>query len=695
MKTIKILFVCITIIMLLTVMPLGTITAGATDISGTTGDCTWLLDGTTLTISGKGKMKDYSISFDAPPWIIYDITKVIINEGVTSIGDWSFCETGITNILIPKSVKTIGCYAFSCTNLVCVTIPKTVTYIGENAFEGCSNLKNITIPDSDVLIESGAFSPTAYYSDRTNWENGALYIGNHLIEVETVDSGEFCVRDGTKTIASYAFNNHFNKVGHPSGFTKITIPDSVTSIGVGAFYYCTNLTSIVLSNNISKIPDYAFASCYNLKSIIIPNGVTAIGKQAFVYCKNLKNITMPGSVASLGANAFYDCNNIENVYYCGSEVNKRAIKAPYGWNGEIYDSKWHYNSCIEKTNHTYSNSCDKSCNICNAIRTIKHTYTNSCDTTCNVCKAKRTIKHTYSNNCDASCNVCKATRTITHAYKTTTTKATLTKNGSIIKKCTVCGKVASNTAIKYAKTFKLSTTAYTYNGGVKTPTVTVKDSAGETLKKNNDYTVTYASGRKNAGTYKVTVKMIGKYSGTKTLTFKINPIDISKCKLSLSATSYTYNGAVRTPTVTVKNASGTKLTKNTHYTATYASGRKNAGTYKVTVKMKGNYTGTKTLTFKINPTKTTVSKLTAGKKSITVAITKKSTQVTGYQIQYSTSKAFSKATTKTISSYNTTKYTLKSLSAKKTYYVRVRTYKKVGSTTYYSSWSTYKYVKTK
>jgi len=301
--------------------------------------------------------------------------------------------------------------------------------------------------------------------------------------------------------------------------------------------------------------------------------------------------------------------------------------------------------------------------------------------------------HTYSNNCDISCNLCKATRSITHTYKTTTAKATLSKNGSIVKKCTVCGKVASNTAIKYAKTFKLSTTTYTYNGKIKTPTVTVKDSEGKTLKKNTDYTVTYASGRKNAGTYKVTVKMIGKYSGTKTLTFKINPIKLSSYKLS--ATTYTYDGKVKTPSVTVKNSIGTKLTKNTHYTISYASGRKNVGTYKITIKGKGNYIGTKTLSFKINPAKTTVSKLTAGKKSITVAISKKSTQVTGYQIQYSTSKTFSKATTKTISSYKTTKYNLKNLSAKKTYYVRVRTYKTVGKTKYYSGWSTYKYVKTK
>ena len=241
--------------------------------------------------------------------------------------------------------------------------------------------------------------------------------------------------------------------------------------------------------------------------------------------------------------------------------------------------------------------------------------------------------------------------------------------------------------------FSLSATSYTYNGKAKKPTVTVKNANGTKLTTSS-YTVTYASGRKNAGTYKVTIKMKGNYTGTKTLTFKINPVNVSKCKITLSTTSYTYNGTVKKPAVTVKNASGTKLTTSS-YTVTYASGRKNVGTYKVTIKMKGNYTGTKTLTFKINPSKTTISKLTAGKKSIKVAITKKSTQVTGYQIQYSTSKKFTNAKTKTISSYKTTKYTLKSLSAKKTYYVRVRTYKTVGKTKYYSGWSTYKYKKTK
>ncbi len=267
--------------------------------------------------------------------------------------------------------------------------------------------------------------------------------------------------------------------------------------------------------------------------------------------------------------------------------------------------------------HKYTNACDKTCNVCGATRTVPaHKYSHSCDKTCNVCGATRSITHKYTNACDTKCNVCNTTRTITHSYKTTTTKATLTKNGSIVKKCSVCGKVVSNTAIKYPKTFTLSATSYTYNGAVKKPTVTVKDSAGKTISSSN-------------------------------------------------------------------------------YTVTYATGRKNVGTYKVTVKMKGNYSGTKILTFKINPAKTTVSKVTPATKSLKVVITKKSTQVTGYQIQYSTSKSFTSPKAKTITSYKTTTTTLSSLKAKTTYYVRVRTYKTVSGVKYYSGWSAVKSAKTK
>lgn len=205
----------------------------------------------------------------------------------------------------------------------------------------------------------------------------------------------------------------------------------------------------------------------------------------------------------------------------------------------------------------------------------------------------------------------------THNYKKQVTKATLTKNGKVVEKCTGCQKVKSQSTIYKVASIKLSATSHSYNGKQKTPTVTVKDVEGNILKKDKDYTVTYSSGRKTVGTYKVTVKM------------------------------------------------------------------------------KGNYSGTKTLTFKIIPRAASVNKLTANKKEITVKLNRSLQQSSGYQIQYSTKKDFAKYETKTISNYQTSFATIKNLKSKKTYYVRVRTYKTVGNKKYYSNWSTVKSVKTK
>ncbi len=371
------------------------------------------------------------------------------------------------------------------------------------------------------------------------------------------------------------------------------------------------------------------------------------------------------------------------------------------------------------TSHNYSPATcttPKICTECGATSgsALGHTYdagkvtkAATCKTagvktyTCKACGGTKTVAvaklttHTYSNNCDTTCNVCNAKRTITHSYKTTSTKATLSKNGSIVKKCMVCGTIAGAKTISYPKTIKLNATSYTYNGKVKTPTVIVKDAAGKTLTKGTDYTVTYASGRKKAGTYKVTVKMKGNYTGTKVLSFKIKPVNISKCFTKLYATSYTYNGKVKTPTVTVKDATGKTLKKGTDYTATYSSGRKAVGTYMVVVKMKGNYTGTKTLTFKIVPRAASINKLTAKSKAISVKLNRSLKQSTGYQIQYSTSSKFTSAKTVNVTSYKTSSKTISGLKKSKKYYVRVRTYKTVDGTKYYSNWSSYKSIKTK
>lgn len=169
--------------------------------------------------------------------------------------------------------------------------------------------------------------------------------------------------------------------------------------------------------------------------------------------------------------------------------------------------------------------------------------------------------------------------------------------------------------------------------------------------------------------------------------------------VKLSTTSYTYDGKVKTPPVTVKDSKGKTLKENTDYTVSYAKGRKNVGKYAVKITFKGNYSGTKTLYFTIKPKATSISSVTAGSKKFTVKWKKQATQITGYQIQYSTSRKFSKAKTVTVGKNSTTSKTISKLTAKKKYYVRVRTYKTViingKATTIYSSWSKTKYVTTK
>ena len=175
--------------------------------------------------------------------------------------------------------------------------------------------------------------------------------------------------------------------------------------------------------------------------------------------------------------------------------------------------------------------------------------------------------------------------------------------------------------------------------------------------------------------------------------------EVKVASVKLAKTSYVYDGKVKKPAVVAKNNKGEKITSK-DYTVKYAAGCKNVGTYTVKVTFKGDYKGTFTKTFNINPKGTSFSKVKAARKSFSATWKKQSKQTSGYQLQYSTNKKFAKSVkTSTISKNTTVKKTVKKLKAKKTYYVRVRTYKtvKVGkkSVKIYSGWSTAKKVKTK
>ena len=249
--------------------------------SGVTGECNWYYFSNTgsLVVSGNGRIGEYGDLLDVPWNSIRDQIKTInIQYGVTSIGSCSFllCES-LTGVTLPNSVTSICDRSFKfCTSLTSLTIPDSVVSIGDDAFEDCSSLVNIRIPDN------------------------------------------------VKNIGDYAFCECTN-------LTSITVGKGVTSIGNGAFVACSNLKSIVVDNdnsyyssidgnlyNKDKTEFVQYAIGKTDTSYTIPDSITSIGNGAFYGCKSITSVTIPDSVKSINENAFFSCANLKNVYYLGT-----------------------------------------------------------------------------------------------------------------------------------------------------------------------------------------------------------------------------------------------------------------------------------------------------------------------------------------------------------------------------------------
>ena len=273
--------------------------------------------------------------------------------------------------------------------------------------------------------------------------------------------------------------------------------------------------------------------------------------------------------------------------------------------------------------------------------------------------------------------------------------ASIGVKGSKHKECTVCKKILETAEIPALSRISiskasvtLSTSIYAYDGKAKKPGVTVKLN-GKTLKNGTDYTVSYSNNTK-VGTAKVTIKGKGNYTGSVSKTYSIKN-NFKKATIS-GISNKSYTGKNITQSITVKY-NGKTLKKGTDYTVSYSS-NKNIGTATVKITGKGSYTGTITKTFKINPAKQEIQKLTAKSKAFFVDWAQKGS-ATGYEIQYATNSKFTSAKKVTITNNKTDKTTVSKLSGKKKYYVRVRSYTSVKGTKYYGAWSASKSVTTK
>ena len=371
-------------------------------------------------------------------------------------------------------------------------------------------------------------------------------------------------------------------------------------------------------------------------------------------------------------------------------------------------------STTKATGHSYGNSvvtkqptCTaegtaiKTCTKCNATVTEKlpakgHTavtdkgYPATCTT----------AGKTDGSHCSV-CNTVIKVQTVINAtgHKSsgwiTDKAASIGVKGSKHKECTVCKKVLETAEIPALSRISiskasvtLSTSTYAYDGKAKKPGVTVKLN-GKALKNGTDYTVSYSNNTK-VGTATVKITGKGNYAGSVSKTYSIKN-NFKKATVS-GISNKSYTGKNITQSITVKY-NGKTLKNGTDYTVSYSS-NKSIGTATVKIAGKGSYTGTITKTFKINPAKQEIQKLTAKSKAFFVDWAQKGS-ATGYEIQYATNSKFTSAKKVTITNNKTDKATVSKLSGKKKYYVRVRSYTTVKGTKYYGAWSASKSVTTK
>ena len=303
----------------------------------------WTLRGTEeLIISGRGEMSNYISDYrinvgPCAPWLDHSssIKRVIVENGVTSIGRSAFCDSWIESILLPSTVTSIGDHAFyGCESLESITIPKSVTTIGLSAFSGCKSLKIIQVIQANSV-----------YDSRENCNAIIEKFSNSLI----TGCQNTIIPSNVTSIGNEAFSWCKN-------LKSITIPESVTSIGDSAFSYCENLESITIPSSVTSIGDGAFSGCHRLKSVSIPESVTRIGDSAFSYCESLESITIPSSVTSIGDGAFSGCHCLKSVSipesvitigenafsYCKSVENIQVAQG-----NKKYDSREKSNAIIE------------------------------------------------------------------------------------------------------------------------------------------------------------------------------------------------------------------------------------------------------------------------------------------------------------------------------------------------------------
>ena len=683
--------------------------------SGKDGNITWRLaeDGT-LYIEGQGDMPDYDGERKCT-WSEFEITKVIVRKGITSIGDYAFCECFyLTSVELPEGITSIGDMAFYfCSHLTSIRLPEGVTSIGGGAFANCNGLTSIELPKGVTSIEGGTF----YYCSR---------------------------------------------------LTSIKLPKEITSIGPDAFKFCHNLTSIELPEKITSIGFCAFESCESLSNIKLPENVSEMGSSVFNQCTSLKSIyfkgnkpgRLEGTLGDNGEGCLYGLSDA-TIYYPKNNSTWDGIKAEELGGTNIkwiaYDPTTLLlaSDSIEIADEIDNPSANFSDNAVNeseieiseedisaeseenqaikpeipdqsevsieeedesdALESEDVEITEFDPPTSNAQEETKTgasmmfanlvphsrylfvmVKDENADNLLEASNLLYIGQKAADETGTVSFRYMLRENfeSPVSKVFGAALKEISNTKVA------LSKTSYRYDGKAKTPSVRVQD--GEyLLQAGTDYNVTY-SNNVNVGKATVIIAGTGNYAGSISVDF-----EIKKASNVIKAADIIKNVSGKTQTVKVnaKVNAGAKLTysSNNKSVKVDAKGKvtiakKFTGKAVITITAAETNKYKKTsmhITVTVRPSGTSLSGLSNKSKGRVKVSWKRNKSVTGYRIQYSIDKKFKKAVKNVnVNKNKTTTVTLSKLKKGKTYYVRIATYKKVGEKVY-SSWSKTKKIRIK